>query len=60
MQVAAGHLLSLINDAADEQAGRRKRSFLAHDYNFIGRMTRYDIVSIIIERAVDAEHSMGV
>ena len=53
MQVAAGHLLFLINDVLQMSKLEEGKIILAHDYISLAEMT-HDIVSIIIERAVDA------
>lgn len=53
MSVAAGHLLSLINDVLQMSKLEEGNIVLTHEYIDLGDLTR-DIVSIIIERAVEA------
>lgn len=53
MNIAAGHLLSLINDVLQMSKLEEGNIVLTHEYISLGELTR-DIVSIIIERAVEA------
>ncbi len=53
MNIAAEHLLSLINDVLQMSKLEEGQIVLTHEFISIGDLTR-DIVSIIIERAVEA------
>ncbi len=53
MNIAAGHLLSLINDVLQMSKLEEGNIVLTHEYISLEELTR-DIVSIIIERAVEA------